>query len=146
MSDGALLIPGYSTVGVRRRAVKAVVDGGLTISDVATAYHTTRSTVYRWLARFYACGRDGLDRTAVPGRPRKLAGMDSAGLRTIVLAPASQYGFETDFWTTRRLIQIVRSEYGVSISRQTMMRRLHEAGLTYQKPDRQDFELSEEER
>ena len=146
MSDGALLIPGYSTVGVRRRAVKAVVDGGLTISDVATAYHTTRSTVYRWLARFYACGRDGLDRTAVPGRPRKLAGIDSAGLRTIVLAPASQYGFETDFWTTRRLIQIVRSEYGVSISKQTMMRRLHEAGLTYQKPDRQYFELSEEER
>lgn len=146
MSDGALLIPGYSTLDVRRHAVKAVVDGGLAISDVATAYHTTRSTVYRWLTRFYESGGDGLNHAPVPGRPRKLVSLDSAGLRTIVLAPASLYGFETDFWTTRRLIQIVLSEYGVSISKQTMMRRLHEAGLTYQKPDRQYFELSEEER
>lgn len=146
MSEGALPIFGYSSEDVRRRAVKAVVDGGLAISDVATAYGTTRSTVYRWLSRFYENGGYGLVRGAVSGRPRKLAGMDSAGLKTIVLAPASSYGFETDFWTTRRLIQIVRSEYEVSISKQTMMRRLHEAGLTYQKPERQYFELSEEER
>ena len=72
--------------------------------------------------------------------------MDSAGFTKIVLAPASEYGFETDFWTTRRLIQVVRTLYGVLVSKQTMMRRLHEAGLTYQKPARQYFELSEVER
>jgi len=146
MSDGTLFISGYSTLDVRLRAVKAVVDGGFAITDVAIAYHVTRSTIHRWLARFYEDGGDGLNRRAVSGRPRKLMEVDAAGLKTMVLAPASDYGFETDFWTTRRLIQVVRSEYGILISKQTMMRRLHEAGLTYQKPERQYFELSQEER
>jgi hypothetical protein len=67
-------------------------------------------------------------------------------LKNIVLARATDYGFETDFWTTRRLIQVFQSELGISVSRQTMLRRLHEAGLTYQKPEREYFELTEEER
>lgn len=62
------------------------------------------------------------------------------------MAPASKFGYETDFWTTPRLIQVVGSQLGVFVSKQTMICRLHEAGLTYQKPERQYFELSEEER
>jgi transposase len=146
MSEGTLFVTGYSTLDVRLRAVRAVVANGFTVSDVAIAYNTTRSTIHRWLARFYEEGDNGLNRRTVPGRPRKLIEVEAAGLKKIVLSPASEYGFETDFWTTRRLMQVVQSEYGVLISKQTMMRRLHEAGLTYQKPERQYFELSEEER
>src|SRR5664279_473383 len=146
MSEGTLFVTGYSTLDVRLRAVRAVVANGFTVSDVAIAYNTTRSTIHRWLARFYEEGDNGLNRRTVPGRPRKLIEVEAAGLKKIVLSPASEYGSETDFWTTRRLMQVVQSEYGVLISKQTMMRRLHEAGLTYQKPERQYFELSEEER
>ena len=146
MSDGALIISGNSTVDVRIRAVNAVIANGFAVSDVASAYGTTRSTIHRWLVRFHKEGASGLNRRAVSGRPRTLTGLDSAGFRKICIARASEYGFETDFWTTRRLIQVVRSVYGVQVSKQTMMRRLHEAGLTYQKPERQYFELSEAER
>jgi len=146
MSEGTLSILGYSTLEVRKRAVNAVVEDGLTVTEVAQAYGTDRSTIHRWLARFHCEGDRGLDRRAVTGRPRKLTDLNAAGLKTIVLSPASKYGFETDFWTTRRLIQIVQSEFGVTLSKQTVMRRLHEAGLTYQKPERQYFEMSEEER
>ena len=131
---------------IRQRAVQAVAENGLTVTEVAQAFGTDRSTLHRWLARFYREGASGLDRRAVPGRPRKLAELDATGLKDIILSPASEYGFETDFWTTRRLIQIVRSAFGVVVSKQTLMRRLHEAGLTYQKPERQYFEMSEEER
>lgn len=85
-------------------------------------------------------------RQPVSGRPRKVARLDSKALRTIVLAAASTFGYETDFWTTRRLIQVIGSKFGVALSKQTILRRLHEAGLTYQKPEREYFELSEEER
>jgi len=146
MSEGTLSISGYSTLDVRLRAVRAVVDNGLSVTDVAVAYGTTRSTVHRWLARFIEEGDIGLKRRPVLGRPLKLFDIDCVTLKKIVLAPASEYGYETDFWTTRRLIQIVRSEFGVVVSRQTMMRYLHKARLTYQKPERQYFELSEEER
>jgi len=52
----------------------------------------------------------------------------------------------TDFWTTRRLIQVIGSNFGLVLSKRTVLRRLHDAGLSYQKPERQYFELSEEER
>jgi transposase len=146
MSDGTPSISEYSTIEVRRRAVKAVTDYGLTVTEVAQAYGTDRSTVHRWLARFHREGDAGLDRRAVTGRPRKMTDLNAAGLKAIVMSPAAEYGFETDFWTTRRLIQVVQSEFGVAISKQTMMRRLHEVGLSYQKPERRYFEMSEEER
>lgn len=146
MSEGALTVLGYSTLDVRVRAVKAVVEDNLAVAEVAQAYGTDRSTIHRWVARFQHEGDGGLRRRVVSGRPRKLTELDAAGLKDIVLAPASKYGYETDFWTTRRLIQVIGTEFGIVISKQTMMRRLHEAGLTYQKPERQYFEMSEEER
>lgn len=146
MSDGALLIPEYSTFDVRVRAVRAVIDRGMTVTEVAAAYGTDRSTVHRWLARYQAAGEEGLWRRPVPGRPRKIAALDVATLTSMILSRASRFGFETDFWTTPRLIQVIHSEFGVTVSKQTIMRRLHEAGMTYQKPEREYFELSEEDR
>jgi transposase len=146
MCEGSQLLPGYSTHEVRVRAVQAVIDEGLSVTEVALAYGTDRSTLHRWLARFHAEGDDGLQRRPVPGRPRKIVRLGPLGLTAMILSPASNFGFETDFWTTRRLIQLIQSRFGVSVSKQTMMRRLHEAGLTYQKPEREYFELSEKER
>jgi transposase len=146
MSEGSLLISGYSTFDIRVRAVRAVLDEAMTVTEIAQAYGTDRSTIHRWLARYHVEGEEGLLRKPVPGRPRKLGTLDTKALIDMVLAPASQFGYETDFWTIPRLIQVVGSRFGVSVSKQTMMRRLHEAGLSYQKPERQYFELSEEER
>jgi transposase len=146
MSESMQLFDGYSTYEVRVRAVRAVLQEGLSITEVARAYGTDRSTLHRWLARFQAEGTAGLQRRPTSGRPRKLAELDAATLMSFVLSPASKFGFETDFWTTPRLLQIVRREFGVTVSKQTMMRRLHDANLSYQKPERQYFELSEKER
>lgn len=140
--DGA----GYSTYELRLRAVHAVRTDGISVSTVANAYGTDRTTIHRWLARYDRHGESGLNRRPVPGRPRKLEQLGGNTLRRVVMAPASNYGFETDFWTTRRLIQVIASDFHVQLSKQTVMRRLHSAGLTYQKPEREYFELSEEER
>jgi transposase len=136
----------HSTYDVRIRAVQAVVQEHLPVTMVAQAYGTDRSTIHRWLARFQATGEPGLWRKSGTGRLRKLEELDRGRLQEIVLAPASHYGYETDLWTTRRLIQVIQAEFDVLLSKQTVMRRLHDAGLTYQKPEREYFELSEEER
>ena len=136
----------HSTYDVRLRAVRAVLVEEFTVTDVAQAYGTDRTTVHRWIARFQKDRDTGLARKPGNGRPRKLGALDSGALRDVVLSPASNYGYETDFWTTRRLIQVIHSKFGVLLSKQTVMRRLHDAGLSYQKPERQYFELSEEER
>jgi hypothetical protein len=61
-------------------------------------------------------GEHDLVRRSVSGRPRKLAQLHREALRSLVLAPASQYGYETDFWTTRRLIQVIHAEFDVSFA------------------------------
>lgn len=136
----------YSTLDIRLRAVHAVLDGRMPVTVVAQAFGTDRVTVHRWLARYRQTGEAGLLRRPVSGRPRKLAQVGDAAIIQLVMTPASQYGYETDFWTIRRLMQVLQSEFGVWLSKQTVMRRLHEAGLSYQKPERVYFELSEAER
>ncbi len=136
----------YSTFDVRVRAVRAVLDEQLPVTVAAQAYGINRATIHRWIIRYRDNGESGLMRRAVSGRPRKLEEVDKDALTKIVMAPAGRYGYETDFWTTRRLIQVIQSEFAVAVSKQTVMRRLHEAGLSYQKPQREYFQLSEEER
>lgn len=59
---------------------------------------------------------------------------------------SSQFGYETDLWTVSRLHVVIEDEYHVSVSKDTIWRRLRAAGLTYQKPEREYYELDEDTR
>ena len=136
----------YPTYEIRLRAVRAV-QGGMAVVDVAEAYQTHRSTVHRWLVRYEETGsHDGLRRKAGSGRPRIVGDLRNGELLRLVLRPASAFGYETDFWTCGRLRHVIGQECGVTPSRVTVWRRLREAGLMDQKPERRYFEASEERR
>ncbi len=135
----------YSTLDMRFRAVLAV-ERGQPIGQVADAYGVNRTTLFRWLRRFTSQGSRGLERRAGSGRPRLLSALDMEAVNDIVLEPASVFGFESDLWTVSRLRQIIHEHYGVTISPDTVWRRLREAGFTYQKPERRYFEVNEEAR
>ncbi len=134
-----------STYEMRVRAVRAVLRGR-SMSDVADAYETDRSTVYRWVKRFHEDGEEGLRRRPTSGRPRTLEDLTEDELRNIVLQPASDFGYESDLWTVGRLHAVIEDQYRIRVSNDTIWRRLREAGLTYQKPERQYYELDEESR
>jgi len=135
-----------STFDIRVRAVKAYFNN-MSVASIAEAYQIHRSTVHRWIARYKnEASENGLVRKPVSGRPRKLESFDEFDLRSIVLKPASDFGFETDFWTCGRLLQVIRKKYKIEISKWTIWRRLREAGLTYQKPERKYFEADEVKR
>jgi transposase len=111
------------------------------VSHVAEAYQVDRTTLYRWRVRFdRAGGAQGLLRDPGSGRPRKLQNWAPEQWREVVLQPASVFGFETDFWTAKRLHQVVTEQFAAAVSLRTILRRLQEAGLTYQKPTREYFE------
>src|SRR5450631_4110566 len=99
----------YSTCEIRMRAVGALTHG-MSVADVASAYRVDRTTLFRWRQRYDSAGETGLH-------------------------PASAFGFETDLWTVRRVHQVLCREYDAVISRDTVWRRLREAGLTYQRPE-----------
>lgn len=137
MSEGTHL-----SLEVRYRAAMAVMDG-MPIVDVAAAYGVNRKTVTRWVARFENDGRWGLDRKDGSGRPRLLEELSEDELRRIVLRGALAFGYETDLWTVARLRRVFADEFGIQLSKNTVWRRLRDAGLTYQKPEREYYEIDE---
>lgn len=137
MSDGTHL----STV-IRERATLAVVEG-MGVSTVAAAYGVDRKTVSRWVAKYVNFGPNALDRKEGSGRPRKLEELSEKELSKIVLQGATAFGFETDLWTVGRLRRVIQDEFRIQLSKNTIWRRLRDAGLTYQKPEREYYEIDE---
>jgi len=135
----------YATFDIRVRAVEAVARG-LAVGQVADTFNIDRSTLFRWVHNYQADGHDGLQRKAGSGRPRVLEDLTEEELRQIVLFPASDFGYETDLWTVGRLQQVIEEFCEVKLSKNTVWRRLRDAGLTYQKPERQYFEVDEKAR
>jgi transposase len=72
--------------------------------------------------------------------------LNEKDLRWIVMRPASDFGYETDLWTVGRFQQIIEEILEVKVSKDTVWRRLRDAGLTYQKPERQYFQVDEKAR
>jgi transposase len=132
----------YSTYDVRVRAIEAIARG-MSKQYVASAYGVDRRTLYRWLENFDQGGYEGLMRQEGSGRPRLLEDVSETDLVDIVLESATQFGFESDLWTVGRLHQVIATRFQVGVSKNTIWRRLVEAGLTYQKPERRYYEADE---
>ena len=135
----------YSTFDIRVLAVEAV-ERGLPVGQVADTFNVGRTTLFRWLRNYSSDGLDGLQRKTGSGRPRLLDDLDDDDLRQIVMFPASDFGYETDLWTVGRLQQVIEEVWEVKVSKDTIWRRLRDAGLTYQKPERRYFEVDEKAR
>jgi len=137
MSEGTHLSP-----DIRRRATVAVLEG-MAVVDVADAYGVDRKTVSRWVTRFENNGTSGLQRKVGSGRPRKLEELSEGELRRIVLRGGLAFGYESDLWTVGRIRRVICDEFRIQLSKNTIWRRLRDAGLTYQKPERQYYEIDE---
>lgn len=118
----------------------------MALGQVADAFNVDRTTLFRWVQKYHNNGENGLQRKPVCGRPRLLEQLDEEVFRKIVMCPASEFGYETDLWTVRRLRAVLAELCEVTLSKNTVWRRLRDAGLTYQKPERQYFQVDEKAR
>lgn len=136
----------HSSEQIRVNAVKAVLDGE-SIESVSRSYNCNRSTIHRWLASYKTKRRfSALATKPRSGRPAGLSKEDAKFLNRAILKPASSFGFETDFWTCRRIIQLAKRELKTSVSQPTMWRSLRATGLTYQKPEKRYLQASKKDK
>src|SRR3990172_12055583 len=110
----------------------------MTVSQVSAAYQTERSTIHGWVKRHESGGFDGLYRSKAPGsgRPKKLAPEEQAALLKVVCRDASEFGYETDLWTCRRVMQFLRKVSRIRVSRQDVWGLLHDTSFSFYKPER----------
>jgi transposase len=115
--------------------------------DVAQAYQIDYTTLYRWCRRYQEKEDfSSLERKTGSGRPKKIDEAKQQKLFKVIMKPASSFGYETDFWTCRRLIQVVQTQFSITASQPSMWRLLRDLGLTYQKPERRYLETNDETR
>jgi transposase len=119
---------------MRLRAVDAVA-AGQHPEDVAAALGMHRKTVYGWLAKLRAGGKDALRAKPVPGRPPKLTGEQMRRVYTLVTgADPRQLQLEFTLWTRELVRALIRREFGVSLSAVSVGRLLRSLGLSPQRP------------
>jgi transposase len=131
----------YSTFEVRECAVHAV-EAGHGIAHVADIFGVSRRTLTYWVERHRKDPVAGLSRKKSPGsaRPRKATMVDASYLIRLTASDATQYGFDSNLWTARRVKQVLDLSPETSLSKSVVHERLREAKLTWQKPRRQYFD------
>ncbi|MDG7051184.1 MAG: helix-turn-helix domain-containing protein, partial [Nitrososphaerota archaeon] len=97
----------------RKKAIKLLLNKGMSQKEVAKVVGATQSGVSRWWTKYKSEGDfDALNSTRHTGRPFLLKDEQKRGLVEVLLKGAESYGFETDIWTTERVSRVIYEKFG----------------------------------
>jgi transposase len=120
---------------IKERAVKNYREGKSSADQIAKILGVTRETVHRWDREQKR--RKTLTRriNTKAGRQPKINSENASKIIEMIKKPASEYGYETDFWTTLRMQQILRTHLNLKVSRMALSRVLKKLNQSYKKPE-----------
>lgn len=133
---------------LRMKAVQLLVRGR-TQEQVAEIFSVTRQAVGKWWARYRQGGLPALRKQSrrpksVDGR-RKLKGWQCASIvRTIMRKTPDQLEFPFMLWTREGVSELIKSRFGVRLSKWTAGRLLKQWGMSPQKPVKRAYEQQPE--
>jgi transposase len=126
----------------RRQAVQAV-HAGDKVKDVARIIGVHPRTISRWLE--LARRPDGLAAKPHPGPATRLNHHQQQQLEQMLLQGAKAHGWPNELWTTRRIAELIRRAFGVSLHHDHVGRFLHRVlHWSPQKPRKRARERDEE--
>lgn len=128
----------------RRRRALALWDTGLSLNEVGRRIHCAPSSVLRWLRVRRRGGPDALRVRFSPGRPLKLGETQRRGLVKLLLQGPRARGYRTQLWTTARIAEVIRREFGVDYHRDHVGRLMHSLNWSPQIPETRAVERDEQ--
>jgi transposase len=145
LADGRK-IPDDVMYYIRIMAVHAVRVLGLSPELIAEAYNFNRACIYRWLRQYDKGGYEALESRMPPGaKPLISDEMDEWLRHTVLTCTPVKFGYDTNLWTGTVLAELLKQEFGVTVSDSTVRLHLKALGLTCQKPEYQDVQRDEQE-
>lgn len=123
-------------VRVYRRAMAILrIDDGEHPEAVADGLGVCQMSVYRWIARYNEeRTTDALVDRPRSGRPAILGGIsDEEFIKLVEQSPLS-LGYSAFAWTVPLLRGHIEREYGLSVSEETIRRRLHRQDYRWKRP------------
>jgi transposase len=88
-------------------------------------------------------GTAGLKAQPAPGRPTRLEARQVRRLPALLRKGALAWGYTTDLWTTTRIAEVIRREFGIRFHRAHVGRLLAKLNWSCQKPERRAIERDE---
>jgi transposase len=114
-----------------RAHILLLLDDGQPWALIVAVLFTSTATINRWRRRFLAHGLDG-----VLTRPSRFRYQWWAGvlIRWVTEQTPADFGFVRSRWTCETLVVMLRDDYRIRVSRETVRRRLRAANLVYRRP------------
>jgi transposase len=127
----------------RRLRALALYQAGWKAIRIAEALGVTRGAVSQWLKAARLGGREALRHRPLPGKQPKLTAAQRARLPDLLARGAEAYGFIGDVWTTTRVADVIRREFGARYHPAHVSRILRAIRWTVQKPKRRATQRDE---
>ena len=127
----------------RRKAAIREIEKGKSQSEVARQLGVKRSNVHYWWNEYKEKGASTLKPHCSRGRPQRLDARQKNQLKKMILEGPLVHGWKTDLWTTARIANLIKNEFGISYHRDHVGRLLHQIGFSWQKPKRRAAERDE---
>jgi transposase len=118
----------------RRLRAYELKEQGWTQKDIAAALGVTEGAVSQWLKRVRVGGPAALRRRPPPGPRPRLTPTQRARVRELLEQGAEAAGFEGNVWTSKRIVAVIRREFGVRYHRAHISRLVCTLGVSLQKP------------
>ena len=132
--DGRSL-PAETQEYLRKAAVNAVVNKGMSPEIVTEVLDLSPSCIYTWLRRYRAHGVEGLASRKPPGsEPLISEEMDAWLYETVAGSTPQDHGYDTPLWTRDILAALLQERFGISVGGRTVSGHLRRMGLSWQKP------------
>ena len=128
----------------RFRAIK-LRRKGWKVNDIAESFGLHRGSVSRWFTKHKRGGKKSLKRTKAKGAKPKLTVAHKKKILRWLKRPATDFGFETPLWTCRRVKQIIKKKFNISIHNSNVWEWLTKWKQSPQKPIRRAKECDEKE-
>ena len=102
--------------------------------DIAAAFGVTEGAVSQWFKKARTQGVEALRHQPPPGAQPKLSREQMAHLPTLLSMGAEAFGFRGQVWTTARVAEMIKQQFGISYHPAHCSRLLRACKYSLQKP------------
>lgn len=124
-------------------AAGADLIAGMKQADVARKYGVTPAAVSLWAEIINENGIEGLRMRKAPGNPPKLDENSQERLVELLVDGPEQYGWDSGLWTSSRVAEVIRREFGIQYHPHNIPKLLRRLGFRLVKPKRRASEKDE---
>lgn len=125
----------FQAVDLRRKGWK--------VNKIAEAFGVRREAVSRWISKAGKYGKNSLKSTKAKGKDPKLNEEEQGKIISLMIKPATEYGFDNPLWTCKKIQRLMKDQTGKSLSISNVWEFAKRWNLSPQIPNKKARERNE---